>query len=334
MRSISTSRVDAAVAVTHRFDVTALGEPMLEFAELPGEAPPRFLQGFGGDTANAIVAAARQGARAAYVTRLGEDAFGDRFVDLWRREGVATDAVVRDPDAPTGVYFISYGDAGHVFTYYRRGSAASRLRPDELPLDLIAASRVLHVSGISQAISASACDAVFAAIAHARDRGNRVAYDPNVRPKLWPRDRARAVVLETVARCDVCLPSLEDATALFGEQSPEAHVDAFLARGAPLVVLKLGAAGALVADAAGRTPVAGHAVDAVDATGAGDTFDGTFLARWSTGSDPRSAARDANAAAALSTLGRGAVAPIPDREAVARFLESSGHDGSDAPHRR
>jgi len=320
--------------VAHRFDVTALGEPMLEFAELPGEAPPRFLQGFGGDTANAIVAAARQGARAAYVTRLGEDAFGDRFVDLWTREGVATDGVVRDPEAPTGVYFISYGEGGHAFTYYRRGSAASRMRPESLPLELIAASRVLHVSGISQAISDSACDAVFAAIAHARASGNRVTYDPNVRPKLWPRDRARAVVLETVARCDVCLPSLEDANVLFGEQSADAHVDALLARGAPLVVLKLGAEGALVADAQGRERIAGHAVDAVDATGAGDTFDGTFLARWSTGSDARSAVREANAAAALSTLGRGAVAPIPDRDAVVRFLDASERDGSDASNRR
>lgn len=320
--------------MAHRFDVTALGEPMLEFAELPGEVPPRFLQGFGGDTSNAIVAAARQGARTAYVTRLGQDAFGDRFVDLWTREGVATEGVSRDPEAATGVYFISYGDGGHAFTYYRRGSAASRMTPAALPLDLIAASRVLHVSGISQAISDAACDAVFAAIGHARACGNRVAYDPNVRPKLWPRDRARAVVLETVARCDVCLPSLEDATLLFGEQTPDAHVDALLARGAPLVVLKLGADGALVADADGRTRVAAHAVDAIDATGAGDTFDGTFLARWSTGADARSAARDANAAAALSTLGRGAVAPIPDRDAVARFLEASEHDGSGAPNRR
>lgn len=317
-----------------RFDVTALGEPMLEFAELPGEAPPHFLQGFGGDTSNAIVAAARQGARTAYVTRLGEDAFGDRFVDLWRREGVATEGVARDPEAPTGIYFISYGEGGHAFTYYRRGSAASRMSPDVLPLDLIEASAVLHVSGISQAISDTACDAVFAAIHHARAAGNRVAYDPNVRPKLWPRARARAVVLETVARCDVCLPSLEDATLLFGEQSADAHADALLAQGAPLVVLKLGAAGALVADADGRTRVPGHAVDALDATGAGDTFDGTFLARWSTGSDARSAAHEANAAAALSTLGRGAVAPIPDREAVVRFLERSGHDGSDASNRR
>jgi 2-dehydro-3-deoxygluconokinase len=322
------------VSGARRFDVTALGEPMLEFAEIPGHDPPRYLQGFGGDTANAVVAAARQGARTAYVTRLGADPSGDRFVELWTREGVATEGVARDPEAPTGVYFVHYGDAGHTFSYHRRGSAASRMRPDALPLDLIAASGVLHVSGISQAIGDSACDAVFAAVAHARAAGNRVAYDPNVRPALWPRDRARAIVLETVARCDVCLPSLEDATLLFGEQPPEAHADAFLARGAPLVVLKLGPDGALVADASGRARVPGFPVAALDATGAGDTFDGAFLARWSTGTEPHQAARYANAAAALSTLGRGAVAPIPDREAVVRFLEDAGRDGNGARHRR
>lgn len=305
-------------------DVLAIGEPMLEFAEVTDGAGTHFVPGFGGDTSNAIVAAARQGARTAYVTRLGQDVFGDRFVALWAREGVATDHVVRDPDAATGIYFISYDGGGHSFTYYRRGSAASRLRAADLPLDAIADSRVLHVSGISQAISTDACDAVFAAVAHARAHGTRVAYDPNLRLKLWPLARARAVVLATVALADVVLPSLEDATALFGEQDPHAHVAAFLAHGARLVVLKLGRDGALVADGEARVRVPGHAVDAVDATGAGDTFDGAFLAEWVAGRAPADAARYANAAAALSTLGRGAVVPIPTRAAVEADLASRG----------
>lgn len=304
-----------------RLDVLALGEPLLEFNQRR-DGGGAYTPGFGGDTSNAAVAAARQGAAVGYLTRVGDDHFGERFVDLWRREGVDVTHVARDPEAPTGIYFISHDERGHHFSYYRAGSAASRLRADDLPREAIADARVLHVSGISQAISSSACDAVFEAVAIARAGGTLVSYDPNVRPKLWPAPRARAVVLESVRHADLCLPSLEDATLLFGERTPDAHADALLAAGARLVALKLGRDGVLVATADERHHVAGFAVDSVDATGAGDTFDGSFLTERLRGADLVAAARYANAAAALSTLGYGAVDPIPRRGEVERFLAS------------
>ena len=307
-------------------DVLGLGEPMLEFNETaePGDSGPRYLQGFGGDTSNAVIAAARQGAAAGYWTRLGQDVFGDRFLELWAGECVDASHVERDPDAPTGIYFVTHGPAGHAFSYYRRGSAASRMRPADVPLAAIAATRVLHVSGISQAISAGACDTVFAAIEAARAAGAAVSYDTNLRLKLWPLARARAVAMETIARCDVCLPSLEDATQLTGLGDPDAIVDDLLARGARVVALKLGPDGALVADGDERHRLAGHAVATVDATGAGDTFDGAFLAEWVRGVPLADAARYANAAAALSTRGYGAVGPIPRRAEVEQWLATQG----------
>ena len=315
-----------------RLDVLGIGEPMVEFNEAgnqvagsghgqgQGQGGPYYLQGFGGDTANAVIAAARQGAATGYWTRLGDDVFGDRLLGLWAAESVDARHVVRDADAPTGIYFVTHGDGGHAFTYYRRGSAASRMRPADLPMEAIASARVLHVSGISQAIGDGACDTVFAAIDAARAAGSRVSYDTNLRLKLWPLARARAVTLETVALADVCLPSLEDAEQLTGMRDPEAIVDALLGRGAGVVALKLGSEGVLVADGHERHRVAGHEVTAVDATGAGDTFDGAFLAEWLRGVSLLDAARYANAAAALSTQGYGAVGPIPRRAEVEAFL--------------
>jgi 2-dehydro-3-deoxygluconokinase len=316
-------------------DVIALGEPLLEFNQRTGDdGEPVYAPGFGGDTSNFAVAAARQGATVGYLTRLGADTFGDRFVDLWRREGIDAQGVPRDPDAATGIYFISHDASGHHFTYFRAGSAASRMRPDDLPLDRIAAARVLHVSGISQAISTSACDAVFAAIAAARAAGVLVSYDPNVRLKLWPVARARAIVLETAGMADYCLPSLEDATTLLGEASADALADALLARGAGCVALKLGRDGVLVATAEERRRVPGFAVETVDATGAGDTFDGAFVSEMLRGSPLVAAARYANAAAALSTQGYGAVEPIPRRDEVERFLRSRDDAGAADGDRR
>jgi 2-dehydro-3-deoxygluconokinase len=297
-------------------ELLTFGEPLMEFARLEEEDRPLFLQGFGGDTSNVAVAAARQGASVGVLARLGRDAFGDAFEALWQGEGIDVGLVQRDDEAPTGVYFIDYGPEGHRFSYLRAGSAATRLAPDLLPRDAIANARMLHVSGITQAISTASCDAAFAAIGHAGEHGTQVAYDPNLRLKLWPLDRARAIVLATVPKVDYLLPSEDDAATLLGTTDRDAIAGELLHRGARHVVLKLGADGALVASAEGHVHVPGHAVEAVDATGAGDTFDGAFLTRVLAGDDPVEATRHAVVAAALSTKGHGAVAPMPTRDAV------------------
>jgi 2-dehydro-3-deoxygluconokinase len=172
----------------------------------------------------------------------------------------------------------------------------------------------------SQAISDSACDAGFRAIEVARAAGVRVSYDTNLRLRLWPAARAAAVIHAAIAMADIALPSLDDATALTGLTDPDAVADFYL-RLCPLVLLKCGAAGCLVATRADRTRIAAHRVRAVDATGAGDTFAGAFLARVLAGDEPVAAARYANAAAALATTGYGAVAPIPRPAAVRLLLD-------------
>ncbi len=303
------------------FDVVALGEPMIEFNQTrPGEAS--YLQGFGGDTSNMIIAAARQGARTAYVTRLGDDAFGRMFIDLWKREAVDASAVALDASAPTGVYFVTHDASGHLFSYLRAGSAASRVRTEDLPLSLIRSARFVQASGISMAISASASDSVLAAFECARASGARVAFDSNLRLKLWPLARARALILAAAAMADYFFPSIEDALVLSGLNDPNAIIDWAHRLGAKAVLLKLGSEGALVSDGARRERIAGYKVTSVDATGAGDCFCGACLARLAAGDSLWEAARYANAAAALSTTGFGAVAPLPAPDAIKKLLAS------------
>lgn len=299
--------------------ILALGEAMIEFNQSrPGH--PEFLQGFGGDTSNFCIAAARQGASAGFVSAVGDDQFGRLLCELWQREGVDTDFVRIDRDAPTGVYFVTHGPNGHQFDYLRAGSAASRYAPDDLPLDALAAAQAVHLSGISLAIGTAACDAAFAAIGHARNHGAKVSFETNLRLKLWPLPRARAVMREALRLTDICLPSWDDVTALTGADDRDAIVDAMLELGPQVVALKLGKDGAYVATPHERRVVPGFAVAAIDATGAGDCFGGAFVARLVAGDDPFTAARYANAAAALSTTGYGAVAPIPRKDAVEQLL--------------
>ena len=305
--------------MSERFDIVALGEAMIEFNAARAADARTWLQGFGGDTSNMAIAAARLGARTGYVTRVGNDAFGRQLLALWRDEGVAVDGVTVDDDAPTGVYFVAHGAHGHEFSYLREGSAASRMTPASLPLAVLRATRVLHLSGISQAISASACDASFAAIDAARTAGARIAYDTNLRLRLWPLARARAVILATLRVADWALPGYDDAKLLFDSADPMRIVDQCHALGPGIVVLKLGHAGCLVSDGRRRERIEAVRVDAVDATGAGDCFDGAFAARMVAGDDAFTAARYANCAAALATTGYGAVAPLPRGVDVERF---------------
>jgi 2-dehydro-3-deoxygluconokinase len=296
--------------------IVSIGEPMVEFNQTrAGEGT--YLQGFGGDSSNMIIAAARTGARTAYFTRVGDDEFGRMLLELWKREGVDTSGVIVDREAPTGAYFVTHGPTGHVFSYLRSGSAASRMRPTDLP-DLGNAA-VVHASGISMAISQSACDTVLAAFERAK---GKISFDSNLRLKLWPLARARAMIGAAAARADYFFPSIEDARQLSGAESLDENLAWAHGLGAKTVFLKLGADGVVVSDGTRHERIRGLSVKAVDATGAGDCFCGAALARLEAGDSIWDAARYANAAAALATTGFGAVDPLPRPEAVRQLIKS------------
>jgi 2-dehydro-3-deoxygluconokinase len=305
-------------------DIVCLGEPLIEFNR-PKEGDGRtWLQGFGGDSQNVAIAAARQGASTGYLTSVGQDWMGDAFLDLWKSEGVDASRVTRHPTAPTGVSFVTHTAAGHKFDYLRKNSAASLMTPDTLATDYIAGARVFHLSAIGQAISDSARATCDSAIAAAKKAGVKVSYDTNLRLRLWDLGLARQVIDATIARCDIALPSLDDSQQLTGLKDPQAIADHYLGLGAPLVALKMGSEGSLIATRERQIRIPPLEVEAVDATGAGDTFDGAFLTRLLAGDDPETAAHYANVAAALSTTGYGAVTPMPRKADVLSVLKRAG----------
>lgn len=301
-------------------ELIAYGEPMIEFNQTGGGR--NYLQGFGGDTSNAAIAASRQGVSVGYLTGLGDDAYGRMFRDLWSEEKVDHTHVKTDSEAPTAVYFVTHDSNGHHFSFFRKGSAASRYKPADLPLDTLRSARILHLSGISLAISDTACDAGFAAMEAARAAGVQVSFDTNLRLKLWPKTRARAVMMEAIRLTDICLPSFDDIVAMGGPDEPNAVIDQMLGLGCRIVALKMGSQGAIVADSTRRIAVPPHPCRPVDATGAGDCFGGAFLARLVRGDDMVEAARYAGTAAALSTEGYGAVAPIPHAARVIAAMQA------------
>jgi 2-dehydro-3-deoxygluconokinase len=308
-------------------EIISLGEPLIEFSadeEGPLSEVGCFKRGYGGDTSNFAVAVSRLGGNAGYLTRLGDDEFAGSFLKLWTNEGVDTRHIVKDSTAYTGMYFIARMGQKHDFTYFRQNSAASRMTPEFLPTDYIRQARLLHVSGISQCISPSACDTIFSAIAIAKEANVKISYDPNLRLKLLPLEQAKAIIDRTIAMADIVLPSIEDALPLTGKNSPEEIVQLYLDLGPEVVALKLGAEGSVLATREKNNDgfrlniqkFDPYKVDSKDTTGAGDTFDAAFVVGYLAGWPLEKCIRFANAAAALTTTELGAVSPIPRLKAV------------------
>ena len=293
-----------------RFDVLAIGEGMVEFNQtVPGQ--PLYTQGFGGDTSNAVIAAARAGARCGYVSAVGDDLLGRDLMRLWQFEQLDTALTAIDSGAITGLYFVTHGEHGHEFSYRRAGSAAAKMQLNKVQCEALQQTKWLHYSGISQAISENARKQCAMAVRVARTAGGKISFDSNLRLKLWSLEDAKLHMIPAIMASDLFLPSLDDVTQLSGLSDPEKIVRWSHDLGAKQVVLKMGSAGVLVSNGCLQRRISPISVKAVDATGAGDCFAGNLLARLAEGDDLEQAARYANAAAALAVQGFGAVAALP-----------------------
>ncbi|MBI3976569.1 MAG: sugar kinase [Chloroflexi bacterium] len=304
-------------------DLISLGECMVElFAEQPLAEAPALTKAFGGDSLNALVAAARLGTSTGYITVVGDDPFTPYLLNAWSAEGIDVGRV-RRADRNNGLYCISILPGGQrEFTYYRAGSAAAALCPGDLDPAYLAAARIVHATGVSQAISPSARRTVLEAYRIARQHGVRTSYDPNLRLRLWSLVEAQAALREVLSLVDIALPSLEDATALLGVGAPRAAVEQLWGTGVEIVAVKAGPQGCWVgARSDGRIDhIPALAVEVVDTSGAGDAFDGGFLHGLLAGLSVSAAARIGVITAGLKCRGRGAVASLPQGDEVRRVM--------------
>ena len=185
------------------------------FSEQPLEEAETFQRSLAGDSLNMLVAASRMGATTGYLTRLGEDPFADYLLNTWRKEGIDVSQVKRVAGF-NAVHFVSQlPDGDRDFIYYRRGSAPTTMEPSDLDLGYIASSRILHVSGIPQAISASARATVRRSVEMAAESGVAVSYDPNYRHQLWTAEEAGQEMEATLPYVTYFLPSFPSDTGAF-----------------------------------------------------------------------------------------------------------------------
>jgi 2-dehydro-3-deoxygluconokinase len=311
-------------------DIVSIGECMVEFfCDGPMGQARSFQRSFGGDTLNLLAAASRLGRRCGYITRVGNDPFGPGLLDAWRSEGIdLTHAPL--VSGYNGIYFISLLAGGErEFTYYRAGSAASALGPDDIDPQYIASARVVHSSGITQALSESCRAAVKRAFEAARQAGVMTSFDPNLRLKLWPIEQARDALAEVLPLVDVVMPAApEETEQLIGVGDPEQAARHFHDQGVKIAVIKMGSKGCVVSDGgAMRWMPARRAPLVEDTTGAGDAFNGGFLTGLCMGYDAASSASIGAAVAGLKVRGRGAVASLPRMQQVQKQVPWLGEPG-------
>jgi 2-dehydro-3-deoxygluconokinase len=268
--------------MTKRF--LSIGECMVEMAPA---ADGNFRMGFAGDTLNTAWYARSELGKdwdVAYFTAVGDDAISTRMVDFFDASGITTKLIRRIPDRTVGLYLIQLDNGERSFAYWRSESAASRLAGDaDLLKANLATADLIYFSGITVAIlPPSERQTLFAAIAGARANGATIAFDPNLRPRLWEdADTMRKAVMDAASVSDILLPSFEDEANAFGDRTTEDTARRYSGQGVPIVIVKNGA-GEMLASERGNIrrftpdPVA----SVVDTTAAGDSFNAAFLASY------------------------------------------------------
>jgi 2-dehydro-3-deoxygluconokinase len=242
---------------------------------------------FAGAESNLCIALARLGHSARLISRVGDDPLGRRIRLGLEREGVDTSALHVDPSAPTGVFFReNLPDGQRRVYYYRGGSAASRVSMDDLSEELFTGVKVVHLTGVTPALSASCAAACQRAVELAHQAGALVSFDPNYRSRLWDAQSAREALLPLIEQADLLLMGHEDAKAVLGVDGARDALRAACGMGPRVVVLKRAEQGALaLADGRFFSAPAWPVDRVVDPVGAGDGFDAGFIAGWLRGFD-------------------------------------------------
>jgi len=306
-------------------DVVALGEPLIELNPLT-KGPLRFVNYFekhvAGSELNFCIAVTRNGLSCGLIARVGDDEFGANVIEYLRGQGVDVSRIKVDKGGFTGVFFLQRGYpnpyASEPF-YYRKGSAGSKLSPEDVDESYVRQARIVHSTGITLAISETAREAVFRAF----DLAKAISFDTNIRPKLWSLEEAGKAIRSLLEKYDVevFITDPGDTRVVLGVTEPEEAYRKYKEMGVKVLLYKLGKRGAIVFSEGKEVRVPAFDVIVEDPVGAGDAMAGTFVALYLRGYDLEKALKVASLASALVVTVRGDNEIIPRIEEAERTLK-------------
>ncbi|GEL77727.1 sugar kinase [Tenuibacillus multivorans] len=311
----------------NQIDVFTLGETMVLFQPdqmSPLDSVHYFPKKIGGAESNVAIGLSRLGHSVGWFSKLGEDPFGSYIYKTIRGEGVDVSTCRFTSKAPTGLLFkeqLSPEDM-NVY-YYRNGSAASMMAPSELDETYLSRAKILHVTGITPALSETCFETVMKAIEIAEQHDMTIVFDPNLRLKLWSEERAKDVLNEIASHAHIMLPGLDEAQFMTGKESVE-EVAESLSDGDKTVIVKLGPKGAYIHSGNEAYYVDGFPVErVVDPVGAGDGFAAGVMSGLLREESLETVVRRANAIGAMVVGMKGDIEGLPRMEEVNKYMAPS-----------
>jgi len=312
--------------MSKQFDVVTFGEPMAMFyANEPGPLAEvfSFSKALAGAESNVATGLSRLEHPTGYVTKLGEDNFGQFIVQALNKECINTESVTTTKEYSTGMLIKSKVLSGDPkVEYFRKNSAASKLSLTDFDESYFAAAGHLHVTSISSALSKSCHEFSIHAMEFMKSQGKTVSLDPNLRPTLWPDTETMVnTINDLAARCDWFLPGLGEGKILTGLDTPEEIASYYLERGVSLVVIKLGPEGAYYKSTEQEGYVQGFKVEEViDTVGAGDGFAVGIISAMLEKLPVAEVVKRGNAIGALAVMSPGDMDGLPTRKSLAMFM--------------
>lgn len=309
-------------------EVVTFGESMVLFSSdknLPLEYVHQFNKQMAGAESNVAIGLAKLGHRVGWFSKLGDDPFGRYVLHQIRGYGIDTSRCRYTSDAPTGVYFKEQRSRGKTQVYYyRRHSAASMMHPDELDEAYLADFKILHITGITPALSPDCLALTRKAVASAKKHGLKIVFDPNVRWKLWDSEAAaKEALLELAGSADYILPGLDEGQLLTGCSEPEDIASALLKPGVAGVVVKLGSKGAYYKSEQHSGYMAPFPAEEIDPVGAGDAFAAGFISGLLHGEELEQAVRRASAMGAIAVSVNGDVEGLPNEAELLQRMNNT-----------
>ncbi len=308
-------------------DLITFGESMIVFiAENEGSFTDikNFSKGIAGAELNVSIGLARLGHKVGYITRLGDDIFGTYIQDIIDKEGIFSN-ISRESNHSTGFYFktkVKNGDPE--VHYFRKNSAASQLNYKDIEDTDFKNAKILHITGITPALSETALDATYHAIDKAKEHNMLITFDPNIRTKLWIRqNKMRRVLNDIASRCDIILPGIKEGRILTKKDTKEEIADFYLKNGSKAVIIKDGAKGAYLKTLDEEKEISGFNVsNIVDTVGAGDGFATGILSGLLEGNSYEDAIIRGNAIGAIMVTSKQDNKALPTQEELDNFINT------------
>lgn len=308
-------------------DIITLGESLVEFSSLTSlKNTAAFDKYYGGDTLVTAVAALRSGSKVGYITKVGNDSFGEFMLDAWRSEGLDA-SQVRLSKGQNGVYFVGIKDNMREYQYYRKKTAASTICIDDIDFDYIKKASLVYVTGFVQSLSLSANEVIQEVFKFARANNIITAYDPNCQKYNMDKEEAIENFNKISEFTDIILIESGDGKELFGIGSPTQIITRLSDLAIKTIVVKDLETGIHVYDSNDTInilPLDSKDVEGLDdkitdATGVSNAFNGAFLSKILSGNSAHVAAKYANVLSLLQMQGVGAIKSIPQNEKVEEF---------------